>query len=193
MTGMERNKESLEMIYSTLVRADLSELDKQMNANSKLKELMTTEGKDLPNDYSYLLGEVVDNWETFTLHDFVRLTINNHRPGTEIHCYFSMSGDDIVGFAAYEVDSSKRYRNYTFVSEIKMFSFDLSRPNPVLIRDLKMLLDKLINEYKEVTWIAVADNPANKIYRQAITDYKGKVIPLENGRLYEYSITGKGE
>ena len=185
---MNRNQESLNKLFSSLVPASLQELDTQMISDSELNTLLNTKGKYLPKNYIYLLGEVISDWENKTLYDFIKLTMNNRRAGTELYTYFSISGNEIVGFAAYEVDNTKRFRPYPFVSEIKMFSFDLSKPNPVLLRDLRNLLDKLIDEYKEVTWIAVSDNPANKIYNRVLDFYNGKVNSLENGRLLEYCI-----
>ncbi len=191
--GSLRNSKSLREIFSSLQSCELDELDKAMENDSELNSLLTTEGKDLPVEYRYLMGDVLSGWENKTLYDFIVLTL--FAKGDKYHSYFSKAGDKLVGFAAYEVDLTLRFRNYTFVSEIKMFSFDLKRPNPVLIQDLKTLIDQLLNEYFEVTWVAVKENPANRIYEAAMNFYKNdydvQVNPLENGKLLEYCIIHK--
>ena len=188
-----RNESSLKQLFSSLEPASLKELDEQMLSDEKLAETLTTEGKDLPKNYGYLLGEVVDDWDKKTLYDFISTTLNYHRPNTTLHSFFSKSDGKIVGFAAYEVDSSLRFRDYPFVSEIKMFSFDLKKLNSVLLRDLRGLLDKLLEEYPEVTWVAVKDNPANKIYKRVLDLYGGKVNSIDGGRLLEYCVYQKKE
>lgn len=55
-----------------------------------------------------------------------------------------------------------------------MFSFDITRPNLVLIKDLRKLLENFLSKYKEVSWAALKENPANKIYKAAIKEYNGQ-------------------
>ena len=76
------------------------------------------------------------------------------------------------------------------VTEIKMFSFDLNKPNVVLLRDLYKLLDYLITKYDEVTWAAIKENPANKIYKSAINKYSG-IIDDSNDKIVVYTIKSK--
>ena len=176
-------------LKSSLVHIDMSELDKQMKSDYELREILTTPAEDLPYRYSYLLGEVFAGWKALTLYDLIKQSFD--KLGND-KVYFSKAGNKLVGWAAYEVDATCRFRPYTFVSEIKTFSFDVKRPNPVLFRDLKELLDKLIEEYKEVTWIAVKENPANDIYEKVIKVYNGTRKDI-NDKLFEYSIVSKEE
>lgn len=192
LNGGMKNLRSLREVFSSLKSCELDELDNEMSVNPELNTLLTTPGKDLPIKYRYLMGSVLSDWENKTLYDFIVLTL--FAKGNKYHSYFSKAGNKFVGFAAYEVDSTCRFRPYVFVSEIKMFSFDLDRPNPVLIQDLKRLIDELLSQYKEVSWVAVKANPANRIYRAALNYYKDKydvqVNSLEENIL-EYCIIKK--
>ena len=69
-----------------------------------------------------------------------------------------------------------------------MFSFDTNRPNVVLLRDLKVLVDVLLEQYSKVCWIAVKDNPANKIYEKVVQDYNRKTFAIDNSTI-RYVIT----
>ncbi len=186
---MSRRLFSRLFLKSSLVNINMTELDEQMKSDPELREILTTPAEDLPYRYSYLLGEVFAGWKALTLYDLIKQSFD--KLGND-KVYFSKAGDKLVGWAAYEVDSSCRFRPYTFVSEIKTFSFDVKRPNPVLFRDLKELLDKLVKEYKEVTWVAVKENPANDIYEKVIKAYDGSRNDINN-KLFEYSIIGKEE
>ena len=67
-----------------------------------------------------------------------------------------------------------------------MFSFDLNTLNVVLLRDLRTLLDDLVKRYPLVSWVAVKENPANRIYERVIKQYGGYVE--SNDRLNFYYI-----
>lgn len=68
-----------------------------------------------------------------------------------------------------------------------MFSFDLKNNNVVLTRNLLNLLKMLLKDYKEVSWIALAKNPANKAYEKVVKKYNGKIRHLKNDKI-SYTI-----
>lgn len=176
-------------IENQLVRADMNELNVQMESDEQLKAVLTAKGEDIPKKYFYLIGEIFPNWDKYSLYDVMNLTADKLDPS---HIYFSKAGNKIVGWAAYQTNFDVKTHS-EYVSEIKMFSFNLSRPNPVLLRDLKLLMDKLVEKYSVVSWMAVAENPANTIYQKVIHSYEncvGNVETLDNGNLL-YSICHK--
>lgn len=194
LNGKLKNEHSLNEIFSSLVQEPISELEKQMSEDEYTRTLLTTRGEDLPFKYSFLLGELYADWYDLTLYDFIKQTYN--KVGAD-KVYFSKSGNKITGFAAYQVDNSLKFEKFPYVSEIKIFSFDITKPNPVLFKDLKELIEKLTNKYKKVSWVVVTINPANKIYKEVLEYYrtKGFVCTHEelNDRLTDYSISWKEE
>ena len=159
-----------ELIKSSLSRCDISELDKQIKEDDNLRQLLYTPANELPEKYLFLLTETFPRISRFTLYDLIEFTIGYK----DTVSYFSKAGNKIIGWCGYHI--SKRFNG---VDEIKMFSFDLNRPNPVLLRDLKNLVDKLITEYSFVSWGAVPENPANQIYEQALLEYKNKGFDIK--------------
>ena len=88
----------------------------------------------------------------------------------DTYSYFSVAGDNIVGWCSYQTSFNPEL-NKEIVSEIKMFSFDINKPDPVLMKDLKSLLDNLLKQYPQVSWEAVKENPANEIYQFVLNEY----------------------
>lgn len=185
LNGMEKNNHSLNKIFSALIPANLSELNKQMEADGNLRKLLTTPGKDLPSAYKFLMSEELSEWQDKTLYDLISGSLNFLSKDEYCVSEFSKAGDKIIGWCCYKVDTSRENRPYEFVSNIKMFSFDINRPNPVLLRDLKDLIYDLMDEYQEVSWVAVKENPANRIYQRLVDDIGGRVTPYENKLIYQ--------
>ena len=171
-----------ELITSALVQADMEKLESQMQDNESLMNLLLKPAGELPKKYSYLLAEVFDGWETTNLYHLIFET-NTKVPKDQV--YFSMAGNEIVGWCAYTTEYSRQFKQVV-VNEIKMFSFDIDRPNPVLLRDLEMLINMLLDKYGVIFWGAVKENPANRIYQRAIEKYNG--TKEEHGNLVYYTI-----
>lgn len=175
-----------EEICSSLSECNISELDDLMEKDSELKKLMFTPAKELPQRYLYLLEEIDPNMMQCNLYTLI---ISSLGWGSKIHSYFSKSGNKIVGWCAYHI--SKKFNG---VDEIKMFSFDLDKPNLVLLRDLKNLVDRLLTEYSFVSWGAVPENPANRIYERALAEYENKgfdVEKVQSDKEITYTVTNK--
>lgn len=174
-------------ILSSLEISNLQDLDIQMNNNPKLKELLTTPGDKLPEKYLYLLAEVLPNLSDYTLYDLIKLSMSYKNT----YSYFSKAGDVIVGWVAYQT-SFDVVSMKDKVVEIKMFSFDITRPNPVLIKDLEELLNDLLNKFDSVSWVAVKENTANKIYNMALARCSEKgfktSVSTDNMDNYVYKI-----
>lgn len=160
-------------ITSSLINCDMSELDKQIESNNNLKFLKSP-AKDLPEKYLYLLSEVFPGVMDYSLYDLIKMT-NGYK---NTYSYFSVAGDNIVGWCAYQTSFDSKL-NKEIVSEIKMFSFDINRPNPVLMKDLKSLLDSLLKQYSQVSWEAVKENPANDIYQFVLNEYDEKGFTVD--------------
>lgn len=167
-----------------LIPANLNDLTKEMERNPNLKKLLNTKAVDLPEKYKYLVDEVYEDSSDVCLYDLIR---ESQRKLGKDKVFFSKNGDNLVGWAAFETDRSKKK-----VTEIKMFSFDLSKPNIVLLGDLHKLLKQLLSKYEEVTWAAIKENPANKIYKSAINKYSGTMDESDD-RVVVYSIKSQKE
>lgn len=165
------NTESIKKTFvrSTLVKADRNRLEELMNNDKGLSRLLLTPAGELPEKYSYLLSELFPGWEETSLYYLIDATFKKV-PNDQI--YFSMAGDKIVGWCAYTTEYNRNFKR-EIVNEIKMFSFDINRPNPVLLRDLESMINILLDKYGIIFWEAVKKNPANKIYERAINKYQG--------------------
>ena len=181
---MERQVFSKLLIKNNLVRVNLEELKQQMKKDSSIHKVLTTPAYELPVEYTYLLGETFPNWEDCTL---LELILTSQRSLPEGCCFFSKTGSEITGWCAYTIDIDEGGK---YISNLKMFSFNIFRPNVVLLRDLKSLVDTLLEDYYKVSWIAVKGNPANKIYQKIINDYKGTSFDLDN-KIIRYVIRKK--
>jgi len=157
-----------QLLEEQLVPAKMNDLNIAMQQNEELKKLLTTPSKNLPERYKYLVDEITD-YENYTLLDIIDNTLKYKR----FIPYFSKMGNEMRGFVAYEVSKNE-------VSDIKLFSFDLSQAAVVLFRDLIILLDELVMKYKKVSWLALKANPANKIYQKAIEKYNGTMEEIGN-------------
>lgn len=169
-------------IRSTLVQADRRLLEEQMDKDKSLSELLFKPAGELPKKYTYLLAELFPGWETATLYYLLDASFKNV-PNDQI--YFSMAGNKIVGWCAYTTEYNRQLKQVV-VNEIKMFSFDVNRPNPVMLRDLETLINILLDKYGVIFWGAVKENLANRIYERAIEKYNG--TKEEHGNLVYYTI-----
>jgi len=164
-------------LQEQLVSANLNELKNAMGKDPELKTFLTTPAKDLPLQYRFLIRELSEDLENVTLFYLIEASIKMHFKGTKTVSYFSKAGDKIVGFTAYIVRGTE-------VIEIKMFSFNPKRVNPVLFRDLDYLLSDLITKFTKVSWSALKENPANAAYRRANNKYGGNLPYEEDGIIY---------
>ena len=178
-------------INSALVPGNINELDRAIETDPELKKLLTSPQNELPSEYLYLIAEEFPNSKNYTLYDLIKLSMDYKN----ITSFFSKSGDKLTGWCAYRVATDIR-SGISFVDEIKMFSFNGSdRINPVLIRDLKSLLDDLLTKYPIVSWAAVKENPANKIYIRALEEYESKgfsVKTVDKGTNVIYAVGNLG-
>jgi hypothetical protein len=158
-----------EFLEEQLVPAKLDDLKHAMEQDKELYTFLNTPAKDLPEHYKFLVDEIYNDSENTTLYSLIKLALTYRMRGTQTISYFSKSGSKITGFAAYIL-----YVYGNEVIEIKMFSFNPSQgSDAVLIRDLNNLLRDLVQKYNRVSWSAMKDNPANRIYEKAIEIYGG--------------------
>lgn len=176
-------------INSSLSECNLAELDEQINSDDELRQFLYTPASELPQQYLYLITEIFPEALKYTLYDLMEFTFSYKNTVS----YFSKAGDKIIGWCGYHI--SKDVDGIERVDEIKMFSFDLSKPNPVLLRDLQSLLDDLLEKYSSVSWTAVKENPANRIYESVLDKYKREGFQIktnDDGKTIIYKIF-KGE
>jgi len=159
----------MERLTEELILADINELHREMNTDPSLKKLLTTKAKDFPPDseYLFLIRELTEHADE-TLLDIIEMSLKYSMRGTKTKSYFVKAKDRLIGFVAYIVMGNE-------IIEVKMFSFDVSRPNPVIIRDLENLVVKLLKEgFEKISWSAMPENGANAIYERAIAKFNGK-------------------
>lgn len=177
---------ALNKIQERIEVADLKKLEQQMKESGDLKTLLTTPAIDLPKKYGYLVCEIYDDdYKDKTLYYLIKQSCKR-LPTTS---FFSYAGDKITGFFAYIVGANN------CISEIKMFSFDVLKPNPVLLNDMFKLLEDLRKKYKTISWSAMKANEANSMYAKAIEKYGGKAEEynddISNTITIHYSIPGE--
>ena len=165
--------------------ATLQELEVAMEQDEQLKIILTTPAPDLPEPYMKLVWELSSISPFNTLYDYIQLSF----VGEGMHCEFSKAGNKYVGFIAYRIYPNEP----TVVNGIKMFPFDVQKPL-IIMRDLKKLLDNLLQTYATIKWKVREDNnTAITIYDKACEIYKGTKNPLYNRNNvlygYEYVIT----
>ncbi len=166
-------------LYTT-EKADLSKLDAQLETDTELKTLLNTPANDLPENYKYIIDEIYKDEADKTLYYVIKESCNRLKSTS----FFFMAGDKIVGFFAYIIGTDNK------IDEIKMFSFNSDRNNPILAADLIRILKKLRETYVEISWEAVKDNPANEQYEKVINTFNGTVKEVSS-KFYHYSIPGK--
>ena len=187
-------KERLQLLHERLEHIntpDLSELDTAMEKDEKLRELMETPIGDLPESplglsYSYF-SNLPPN---MTLYDALGLTLESFFRDGDF--FYSKAGDQMVGFIGYEVVPKFIYNLGPYIRNIMAVSFDLDKPNTVLVRDTINEIMKLRKEYTKIRWTSFPDNPASEMYEKFCKRLGGTVRNIEEMGydLIEYIIYG---
>lgn len=177
-----QSSNNLDRFCETTEVANLSKLDAQLKTDATLNKLLNTPAKDLPEKYKYLVDEIYEDEKNKTLYYVIKESCNRLKSTS----FFSVAGNKIVGFFAYIIGEGNT------VDEIKMFSFDITKNNPVLAADLIRLLEKLRKNYVEIKWMVIKENPANDQYNKIISKYNGSVVEINN-KFYQYTIPGKSK
>jgi len=165
------------LLTEELRPVDMKILKGAMRKDKSLESFLTTQARELPSNYRYLVQDISD-FEDYTLYDIIYWSA--FQPN--LKRFISFVGDKPIGFVAYEETDNS-------IEEIKMFSFNPKQSSgTLLLRDLNNLIKQFINEgYDYVKWSAYPGNPAIKIYDRVIDKYNGKV---ENrGDRLRYIIT----
>jgi hypothetical protein len=80
-----------------------------------------------------------------------------------------------------------------YIRNIFAISFDLDKPNAVLVRDTITEIMKLRKEYSKIRWTSFPENPASEMYEKFCKKLGGKVSEIEEEGydLIEYIIYGE--
>jgi hypothetical protein len=162
-----------------LVVANLGLLNRAISQDKKLKIFINTPLEDLSRQYKQVVGEMINNKET--LLDLIKLSFMFELLwfGSTVFKYFYTVKDKIIGFAGYIANSDD-------VESIKVFTFYPSEDGEaVLFDDFEILINKLITEYKTVSWFSNKEDLSNKIYQQIIEKYNGDIETECNGFRYK--------
>jgi len=150
-----------------IVRAKWSDLEYAMEQDKELSTLLNTPVKDLPKNYRFLADELFNDVENETLYHFIAMSLTFSIIIYKI--YYIKSDSKITSIAACHI-------GYDEVYEIKMLSFNpLQSSCVVRIRDFNILLDDFIKKYKKISWSAMKENPANRVYQEVIENYGGNM------------------
>ncbi|GHU69315.1 hypothetical protein FACS189450_01980 [Spirochaetia bacterium] len=173
----------LDKFHERFIPATLDNIEAKMKSDKKLAKFLTTPAESLPEEYLCLMQELIDANEALfdenkTLFNVIETSIK-WRPKT--FSWFSAAGNSYASFAAYIVFGNK-------VVEVKIFSLNPYRPNPVLAIDFDILLGELVSTYPVVSWTAKKENPANAMYRAANLKYKGEEPKEDEEGFIHYCI-----
>ena len=158
--------DSLALLNENLIPVSMSRLELEFKKRPELEKLLKTPGNELPKNYQYLVND--PNIKVYSLYDLITTTQNlalSHEN------FFSELNGELIGWAGYFTDILNQK-----VFGFKMFAFDLNKQNDnfVLLRDLNRIFDKLLKEYNSIEFSAFDENPATKIYKNAIKHYESK-------------------
>lgn len=172
--------ESLNRLVESTELANLKKLEAQLETDKELDKLLKTPAKDLKTAHKYLVEEIYDDYADKTLYYLIQESCRRLKSTS----FFSVAGNKIVGFFAYIIGEENK------IDGIKMFSFDLSKPNSVLASDLIKLIKNLQQKYAEINWCALKENPANIQYKKIMEKLNGSVKDISE-KACQYTIPGK--
>ena len=89
-----RISEETKRLNEELVYADINELDREMNYNSTLKQLLYTKAVELPDKYKYLIGEIYAEYEDVCLYDLIK---QSQKKLGKDKVFFSKTNERLVG------------------------------------------------------------------------------------------------
>jgi hypothetical protein len=119
-----------------------------------------------------------------TLHDLIE-TFPKQINNKDLRCYFSKSGNQIVGYILCRIERNE-------VAIINGYSSDINKNNTVLIRDYNRLIRMLLDQYEKIYCWVPYDYPTPDMYRKLMGIYS-RIIKMFNGyseekdgRMYYY-------
>jgi hypothetical protein len=100
---------------------------------------------------------------------------------------FIKNGDKFIAFIGYNLNEN----DPKIVSNVKLFNFDMDDPHNDTFKDTLELMNILIENYKEVNFIAMQDNTEIvNIYKKYNKRHNGVEPVVKNGQIY-FKIPGK--
>jgi carbonic anhydrase/acetyltransferase-like protein (isoleucine patch superfamily) len=153
-------------IEKKLVPAELDILHLLMEEDKNIKALLNSPSKDLPLEYSCLVGELFREPEYKTLYDVIEKSFFGLlMPDTIIQKFFLVDSKKIIGFFGYKA-------NRGMVSNFKIFTFKPSlNDNIIPIDKLHNLFEELFTKYEKINFYTLKKNPSNKIYQEILEKY----------------------
>lgn len=171
--------------------------------NTPLKDLANT-SNELNMSYKYLWGELGKDEENLTMKDYLKSIYAQQafRIKQSRAKFYISESNEIQGLIMYSTMRTSSNIPGDFrssVSNLSLISFDLSRNQLVLVKDMYSLIKKLLKNYDNIHWSANVDNPACSMYKRVCDklngDYSvdGDIIYFEipGNHFYEHSIRGK--
>lgn len=188
-------KERLQLLHERLEHIntpDLSELDEAMEKDEHLRELMETPIGSLPESPIGLSYKYFSNLPDYmTLYNALSMTLESFFMNGNF--FYSKAGDQMVGFLGYEIAPKVIHNMGPYIRNISAISFDLDKPNAVLVRDTITEIMKLRKQYYIIRWTCFPENPANEMYEKFCRKLGGEIkeIKEEGYDLIEYIIYGE--
>lgn len=168
---------------------DVSEVSdfKDFLEDERLQTFLNTEMKDLVKitnslgfSYKYLIEE--DFWDSdMNLKEFLEKFYSQISDLSRLKLKVFVSEDKIInGLVMFCVMNSPFLSHHRIITNLNFMSFDLSKNNVVLIKDIYNLLSNLLKDYDYIEWGCYTDNPACDAYKKFCDKFGG-----------EYSVVGK--
>ena len=135
---------------------NMSHLNHQMDIDEELKNTLMTKLKDNKNYKGLIPPNDREEYANYTLYKYIKETIKT----SGYKSFFIEDKGALTGFMAY-MDMGDE------VTGIIVFSFDLSKNNVELVRDMIKFVEDMLDKSKTVNWVAMDDNKdAIKIYKK---------------------------
>lgn len=151
---------------------DLSELDKAMKKDKKLRKTLTTQLYKLPSNFLEYGYKYFSNLPmVLTLYDAIKFCLEDYFNLGEF--YYSGINREIKGLLLYTLKGNTVEGATPYIQDIGIVSFDLNEDNTILLEDTINLFKDLKKKYREISWSVDKTNSAVEMYKKLASAYRG--------------------
>lgn len=180
---LHKSRKGIWKMNEKLIPASLERLNVELEKRPDFSKQMNTPLRNLNSQYLNLIDEEdFDYYKDNSLKDIIESKLSE---GNKRGIYFySEAGEDLEGFAYYTTSM-----NGLRVTDIGLFSFDVEKPNSVLVRDMLNLLKELREKYVSIEFMCVENNPVLDSYIKITRMFNGDYTYDEG--IWYFEIPGK--
>jgi hypothetical protein len=177
-----REKDRFVEILQSAGKAEYRILLQQIARDTKLHDTLVVNKIGEQSEYKFLTDDPI--LQRATLLQVIEGTIKE----PSIECYFvKNSTGKYVGFVGivFEIENSDKV-----VKDVKIFTFGLSarEDENQFYKDIPLLLNKCLDKYKKVSWVALEGNKANTAYSIYTRRHNGTIEKQGNRIRYTCQI-----